>query len=374
MNFAFDEDQEALRDSARRFLTHEVSPEQVRAACETERGYDEALWRELATEMCWAAIAVPEAYDGLGLGWVEIVGVMEVMGRALLPSPFLSSTCLGTTAILEAGNEEQHAEWLPQLGGGLMTATLAHAEAGSGWELDQPGLTAVADGDIWRLSGTKRFVPNGHSADLLLVTVTAPAGHTAIVAVRDLIEGVGRARMPTMDRTRAMAEITLEDAHVSVFDVLGDPEVDAAPALRRTLELANVALAAERVGAAQWCLDTTVEYAKVRKQFGRAIGSFQAIKHKCADMFALVESARSAAWYAGWAANEGGVVRTRASHTAAATAAEALWHCAAQTIQVHGGIGFTWEHNAHLYLKRARADLNLLGTPDWHRERYLRAM
>ena len=372
MNFAFDEDQEALRDSARRLLADQVTSEHVRTVAEADHGFDPDLWTELATEMGWAAIAIPEEYDGLGLGWIEVVALMEEMGRVLLPSPFLSSACLAGTAILEAGTEEQRQRWLPLLAAGELTATLAHAEPSTGWDATTPGLSATPDGDGWRLSGRKRFVLDGHTAGLLLVTARGPDGQIGIAAVDPDQPGIQRERIKTMDRTRANAEIRLEEVRVGNEDILGGHHTDASEALRRTLEHGAAALAAEQVGAAQWCLDTTVEYAKVRKQFGRAIGSFQAVKHKCADMFALVESARSAAWYAGWAATQGGDEASRAAHTAAATATEALWHCAAEAIQIHGGIGFTWEHDAHLYLKRARADVALLGTPAWHRERYLR--
>jgi alkylation response protein AidB-like acyl-CoA dehydrogenase len=322
MRFAFSDEQEELRRSVRRALG---SP---------------GLWPELL-----APLIVPERHGGAGLGWVEVVAVAEELGRALSPAPFLSSVGLATAAILESASEEQQASILPSLAAGGVTAALVDGE-----------LTArPAPGDHVLLSGRARHVIDGDTADLLIVQAGAlyevPAGAS----------GVRRKRLPTMDSTRALAEIVLDDVRVPATARLGDGHATA-------IHLGRIALAAEQVGAAQRCLDLSVEYAKVRHQFGRPIGSFQAIQHACADLFVLVESARSAVYEAGWIADHARGDLAAASLTAATYCGDAFYECAAQTIQIHGGIGFTWEHDAHRYFKRARASRSLLGAPSSHRE------
>ncbi|HUQ07742.1 MAG TPA: acyl-CoA dehydrogenase family protein [Kofleriaceae bacterium] len=385
MRFAFTEEQDELRRSVRRVLDaaggiaaarRAAQAPEVRGASSGNGGHDATLWKTLARELGLAGLAVPERHGGAGLGWVEVIGVMEEMGRTLAPVPFLSSSVLATAALLSCGTEDQQAAILPPLARGDVTATLAWLEVGG--HADPASITTTArpaPGGHVLLDGRKRFVLDGHAADLLLVVARDPgttgASGLALYEVPAGASGLRRHRLPTMDATRALAEVVLSDVRVPAASRLGDASSSTGgwPAIARALARGHVALAAEQVGGAQRCLDLGVEYAKVRHQFGRPIGSFQAIQHNLAELFVLVESARSAAYYAGWAADH--ATDDEADETAACAAAfcaDAFFHCAAETIQVHGGIGFTWEHDAHLYFKRARAGKTLLGTPADHRE------
>jgi alkylation response protein AidB-like acyl-CoA dehydrogenase len=285
---------------------------------------------------------------------------------------------LATAALRECGTDEQQQSVLPMLARGDVAATVAWLEVGG--DPDPATITTTArpaPGGHVLLEGRKRFVLDGNSADLLLVVARTPgttgADGLALYEVSAGASGVRRHRLPTMDATRALADVSFTDVRVPETARLGDGA--GWPAIERALFRAQVALAADQVGASQRCLDLGVEYAKVRHQFGKPIGSFQAIQHNLAELFVLVESARSAAYYAGWAADHGDA--DEAAETAACAASfcsDAVSHCAAETIQVHGGIGFTWEHDAHLYFKRARAGRTLLGTPAHHREQIARRL
>ena len=378
MHFAFTDEQEELRESARAFLAEHSSGDQVRQAMATELGYDPEVWKRIGSELGWPCVIVPEAYGGIGLGAVELVALMEVMGEALLCSPFFSTVCLAAQTILQAGDEAQKARYLPDIAEGQCRAALAHAEAGGGCEPDEIATTATQDAGGYRISGCKSFVVDGHSAELLVVAARAPGssgeeGISLFVLPGDA-EGLSRRALPTLDQSRRQAEITLEDVRVDADARLGEEGV-AWRALRRSLDLATVALAAEQAGGAQRCLDLSVDYAKQRQQFGRPIGSFQAIKHKCADMMVRVESARSAAYYAGCVAAEpdAGDLEGAAS-MARSYCAEAYFYCAGESIQIHGGVGFTWEYDPHLHFKRAQWGKSCLGEPDWHRERVARKL
>ncbi len=371
MDLGFDAEQEELRRSARSFLREQSSSEQVRRAMASEPGYDPALWRRIGAELGWTALTVPEEYGGLGLSYVELVALLEEMGSALLCAPFFSSICLAASAILLGGNEAQKREHLPGIAAGETVATLASTESSGRWDAD--GITAIArrDGGGFVLDGTKSFVLDGAAADLLVVAARR-AGSSGEEGVSLLLvpadaAGVERRPLPTMDQTRRQAEVALRAVRVPGNAMLGGEGAGWAT-LSRTLDLAAIALAAEQVGGAQRCLDMAVEYAKTRVQFGRPIGSFQAIKHKCADMLVLVESARSAVYYAGAAAAGGDPELPLLACTAKAYCSEAYFRCAADCIQVHGGVGFTWEHDAHLHFKRARSSEALLGSPAYHRE------
>jgi alkylation response protein AidB-like acyl-CoA dehydrogenase len=377
MRFAFDEDQEQLRAAARAFLATHSSSARVRQAMVTEQGYDADVWRRIGTELGWPSVIVPEAYGGIGLGGVELVALMEEMGAALLCAPFFSTVCLGAQALLVAGSEEQKQAHLPGMAAGKTTATVACAEASG--RADATGIHTVAGrrGGDFVLNGTKTFVVDGHTASLLVVAARAPGstgehGVSLFVLAADT-PGVTRRLLPTMDQTRKLAEVTLRDVRLPGTALMGT-EGAGWPALARTLELATVALAAEQVGGAQRCLDMSVAYAKERVQFGRPIGSFQAIKHKCADMLLLVESARSAAYYAGWAVAVGDPEVPVLASMARAYCSDAYFRCAAESVQIHGGVGFTWEYDVHLHFKRARASALLLGDAVHHRERVARAM
>jgi alkylation response protein AidB-like acyl-CoA dehydrogenase len=375
VRFAFTEEQEELRATARAFLAEHSDSQAVRAAMQSERGFSPELWKRIASELGWPAVAVPEAYGGLGLGAVELAALLEPMGEALLCAPFFSSVCLGANAILVAGSEAQKREWLPGIAQGRTLATLASAEPGTGW--DPAGIESVArraEGGFV-LEGRKRTVLDGHGADLLVVAArregTRGAEGISLFAVPAEAKGVERRALPTLDQTRRLAEVELRGVRVGAEARLGDDATGSA-ALERCLDLAAIALAAEQVGGAQRCLDLAVAHAKSRIQFGRPIGSFQAIQHRCADLMLRVESARSAAWYAACVAAEQGPELARTASLAKAVCCEAYFACAADALQIHGGVGFTWEYDVHLHLKRARFGESFLGDPAWHRERVAR--
>jgi alkylation response protein AidB-like acyl-CoA dehydrogenase len=291
------------------------------------------------------------------------------MGRSLYPSPFFSTVVLGAFTLLTAGSPEQRDQILPGIASGERIISLAFTEPSGRWDAAGIQATARRDGEDWVLSGTKSFVLDGHTADTLIVAARTGEGDEGIslfVVGGDSV-GVGRRRLETMDMTRKQAEVVLTDVRVAAEAMVGE-EGGGWATLSKVLDLAAVALAAEEVGGAQRCLDMSVEYAKVRVQFGRPIGSFQAIKHKCADMLVQVESAKSAAYYAAWAASEENEELPVVAPLAKSYCSEAYFHCAAENIQIHGGIGFTWEHDAHLYFKRAKSSELLFGDPSYHRE------
>ncbi len=357
MKFAFTEEQVELRRGARRFLDKHSSAEAVRRVMDTELGYDRNVWKTISQELGWAALIIPDDYDGVGLGYVELVGLMEEMGRALLCSPFFSTVCLGANALLIAGSDAQKQRWLPGIAEGTTTATVA---------LTDEVATTVAHTDAgYVLSGTKSFVVDGHSADLVIVS----DGIDLYVVPADA-PGMTRELLPTMDQTRRLARIRLDSVTVAE-----DHKLTAGAAKHALIiDRACIALAAEQVGGAERCLELSVEYAKTRTQFGKPIGSFQAIKHKCADMLTLVESARSASYWAGWAAAVDDDELAFAGPLAKATCSDAYFRCAAEAIQIHGGVGFTWECDVHLYFKRAKSSEILLGAPAHHREQLAKRM
>jgi alkylation response protein AidB-like acyl-CoA dehydrogenase len=375
MNFAFTEDQEALREQAREFLARHSASEDVRRAMESEAGYDAGLWKRIGAELGWTGLCVPEAYGGVGLGPVELTALMECMGGALLCAPFFSTQCLALPALLEAGSEAQKQEHLPALAEGSLTAALAFAGPGDSRETEFHD--ALTGG--YTLHGVARYVVDGHTADLVVVAARrhgdsqGEAGVELFLVPGDA-SGLERRALPTMDLTRRLAELRFESVRVPASARLGEAEGEGAAALERALDRARIALAAEQVGGAQRVLDLAVDYAKQRVQFGRPIGSFQAIKHQCADMMLRVEAARSAAYYAACVAAEGGAELPVAASLASAYCGDAYFQCAGDAIQIHGGVGFTWEYDPHLYFKRARASRSLLGEPAWHRERVARSL
>ena len=377
MDFRFSEEQQALVESARDFLASHSGPEAIRSAMTSELGYDKAVWQQIATELGWPSIHIPEAYGGLGLGYVDLVVLVETMGEALLCSPFFASVALAANTLLAVASEEQKQHWLPAIAEGRTTATLAFTEQSGRWDASAIETTARAEGDGFVLDGVKTFVVDGHSADLLLVVARKPGTSgedgICIFALPGHTAGVERRVLTTMDQTRRLAEIRLTNVRVDRDACLG--ECGAAwPGLSRALDLAAIALAAEQVGGAQRCLDMAVAYAKERQQFGRPIGSFQAIKHKAADMFVAVESARSALYYAACIVDDQSDDLATNASLAKAWCSEAYFKCAADNIQIHGGVGFTWEYDPHLHFKRARASESWLGTPADHRERVAKAL
>jgi alkylation response protein AidB-like acyl-CoA dehydrogenase len=363
VNFAFSEEQEELRRSVRRFLDDKSPIPEVRRLMETTDGYDPAVWDQMGTQLGLQGIAIPEEYGGSGFTYVELIVVLEEMGRSLLCAPYFATIALAANAILTTGDDAAKKELLPGIASGETIATLAFTEDNGRW--DEGGITASASraGDGWTLEGHKMFVLDGHVANLLVVAARTPAG-LSLFAVEGDAAGLTRTPLATMDQTRKQARVELSGTPGRLIGADGG----ASAGLSRTLDLAAVALAAEQVGGAQQCLDMSVEYAKQRVQFGRPIGSFQAIKHKCADMLLEVESAKSAAYYAGWAAAEGSDELPVVASLAKSYCSDAYFHAAAENIQIHGGIGFTWEHDAHLYFKRAKSSELMLGDPTYHRE------
>jgi alkylation response protein AidB-like acyl-CoA dehydrogenase len=377
MEFSFSEDQAELRRAARRFLEVASSEERVRTAMETEQGYDSATWEQLSEELAWTALTIPEEYGGLGMSYLDLHPLMEEMGRALLCSPFFSTICLGANALLLGGSDTQKERHLPGIAAGETTVTLAYTERNNQVDAENVEATYSRSGSGYTLCGKKSYVLDGHTADLLIVAARSEqskgAEGVSLFLVPSDAEGVRRAWLPTMDQTRRLAAIELGDVAVPPDALLGE-EGRGWELCQRTLDLARIALAAEQVGAAEMCLEMSVDYAKVRKQFGRPIGSFQAIKHKCADMLMMIESARSAAFYASALAAQGDSDLEEAASSAKAFCSDTFFHCAAENIQIHGGIGFTWEHPAHMYFKRAKATEVLFGDPSSHRERVARRM
>ena len=363
MNFAFSEEQEELRRITRQFLESKSPETEVRRLMETTEGYDPAVWSQMANELGLQSLVIPEEYGGQGFTYVELTVVLEEMGRALLAAPFYSTVVLATNAILHSGDESAKKEILPGIASGETIATLALTEPNGRWDLAGVEATATRDGDSWTVDGTKMFVLDGHVADLIVVAARTGDGLSLFRVAGDAA-GLTRTPLATMDQTRKQAKLEFSGVPATLLGTEGGAD----EVLGRVLDLAVVALAAEQVGGAQKVLDMSVEYAKDRVQFGRPIGSFQAIKHKCADMLLEVESAKSAAYYAGWCASELNDELPEVACLAKAYCSEAYFHSAAENIQIHGGIGFTWEHPAHLYFKRAKSSELLFGDPTYHRE------
>jgi alkylation response protein AidB-like acyl-CoA dehydrogenase len=363
VNFGFTEEQEELRRAVRRFLGDKSPVSEVRRLMETEEGYDPAVWSQMATQLGLQALTIPERYGGAGFGYVELVVVLEEMGRSLFCAPYFSTVALATNALLACDDESAKADYLPAIAAGELIATVALTEDSGRFDLGAVTLSAECSGGAWRLHGHKSFVLDGHSAGLILVAGRSPAG-ISLFAVEAGAEGLASRRLATMDQTRKQARLEFEGTPARLIGSDGR----AGATIGKMLDLAAVALAAEQVGGAAKALEMSVEYAKTRVQFGRPIGSFQAIKHKCADMLLEVESAKSAAYYAAWAAAEDSDELPVTACLAKAYCSEAYFHCAAENIQIHGGIGFTWEHDAHLYFKRAKSSELILGDPAYHRE------
>ncbi len=360
MNFAFSEEQEELRKVVKAFLEAKSPEAEVRAQMETTDGFDPAVWRQMGEEMGLQGLIIPENYGGSGYSYVELGVVLEEMGKALLCAPFFSTVALAANALLHGGSEAAKNEYLPGIAAGTTIATVAFTEENGRW--DEAGVTMTEAGG--KLTGTKSFVLDGHTANLVLVLAKSSGGGLALYAVDGGAAGLTRTALSTMDQTRKQAKLEFDGVEAKLVSKDGFSWADWST----VLDLAAVALAAEQVGGAQRCLDMAVEYAKVRVQFGRPIGSFQAIKHKCADMLLEVESAKSAAYYAFWCAAELNEELPSVASLAKAYCSEAYFHSAAENIQIHGGIGFTWEHPAHLYFKRAKSSELLFGDPTYHRE------
>jgi alkylation response protein AidB-like acyl-CoA dehydrogenase len=330
---------------------------------ETDDGFDPKVWSQMADQLGLQAMAIPEEYGGAGFGFTELGIALEEMGRVLLCAPFFASAVLAAQALLASGDETAKKELLPGIASGETIATLAFTEENGRWDTEGIATQATEASGSWKLSGTKMFVLDGHTANLVLVAARTGSG-IGLFAVEADASGLTRTALTTMDQTRKQARLEFSSTPARL---VGDASAFG-DALPKVLDLACIALASEQVGGAQRCLETSVDYAKTRIQFGRPIGSFQAIKHKCADMLLEVESAKSAAYYGAWSVDDGSDEVPVVASLAKSYCSEAYFHAAAENIQIHGGIGFTWEHDAHLYFKRAKSSELLFGDPSHHRE------
>ncbi len=364
MDFGFNQEQEALRESVHEFLVKETPTSYARSMADDDVGVTDAVWRSIA-QLGWLGLTVPEEHGGSGLGNLELVLVMAEMGAVVMPGPFMSTVCLGVPAILAAGNDADKSELLPAVATGERRATVALCESSGSWHPDGVSLSARREGSGFKLEGEKLFVPDARSADDIIVVAAldegfglfrVPAGHA----------GVSLEAMDTVDRTRKLDVVTL-DTMLDADNLLGRAPVGR-EALEALLGVFKTALAAEMAGCARAVLDMSVDYAKIREQFGRPIGSFQAIQHKCADMKVDLENALSLVYYAAWAIDEGQDDALMATAMCKAYASDACSRIVADGVQVHGGIGFTWEHDMQLYFKRVKAGEVTYGDGEENRE------
>lgn len=356
MTFALTDEQHQLQQVVRKFCEAKSPIAEVRRLMETEDGFDPAVWDQLGSELGLQSLAIPERFGGAGFSFVELCLVFEELGRALFCSPFLSSIALGANAILIGGTDEQRERLLPDIASGNVRATLAFAESTKAWAPHDVAADAIADGASYRLRGTKTLVVDGQTADLIIVSARRPdVGAVSLFTVEaSHAPGLRRTLLPTLDQTRKLAELHFDDTPAQL---LGSTDDDGAETLRGTLQNAAVCLAAEQLGGAAHCLDASVEYAQMRSQFGRPIGSFQALKHRMADLYVVVSAARAVVDEACTAPGPGNAATARLAAT------EALNTVAAEAIQLHGGIAITWEHDMHLYFKRAHGSTHLLDSP-----------
>jgi alkylation response protein AidB-like acyl-CoA dehydrogenase len=357
--FDLNDEQQQIKSTAREFLTARYKPERIRELIETDLGFEESDWQEMVA-LGWPGLALPEEHGGQGLGFVELAAVFEEMGYALAPSPLLSDTVAGLALAL-CGSDEQKSEFLAPLAAGAKRGTVALFDAGSAAEPGQFEMEArPADGGV-TLSGEKVLVMDAGAADFLLVATADGKRHI----VETDQPGLTLTKEPTIDLTRRVYAVSFDGVEVGPERTLPAQGNDYLPVLHRVC----VALAAELTGIAQRTMEMAVDYAKERQQFGRPIGSYQAVSHRCAQMLLETEGARSATYYAAWAAGASPEELPLAASMAKAYASDAGWRVAGASLQVHGGIGFTWEHDLHLWLKRARADAAAFGDAHWHRER-----
>jgi acyl-CoA dehydrogenase len=363
MNFDFSDEQHQLRDQARRFLTEHSTSKRIRQVLDGVAPYDRAMWQEIAA-MGWLGAAVPEEYGGAGLGHVGLCVLAEELGRALAPVPFSSSVYLATEALLVAGSEAQKEELLPKLVAGDLIGTLAWAE-GAG-NPDPARIKARVSGG--RLTGVKWPVADGGVADIAIVAARDEADRVVLALARLGGAGVHPETLSTVDPTREQVKLSFDNVPVEVLPG------DGWEALLQVLDRAAVLTAFEQVGLAQACLDMAVAFAMERHAFGRPIGSFQAIKHKLADVYVATELARSNAYYGAWALTAGAAELPLAAASARVSASDAAWLAAKENIQTHGGIGFTWEMDCHLYYRRAKLLALTLGATPWWKDRVVAAL
>jgi alkylation response protein AidB-like acyl-CoA dehydrogenase len=367
MDFDFTQEQAMLRDLTREFMNRESAPRVVRALMNEVTGYSPTAWQQMA-EMGLQGLAVDAGYGGQGLGAIEQAIVLEEMGRAAMPSPYFATCVLAASAIALA-DEASKARFLPDIAAGRTKATLAFLETKLDWTADAVSMRATRDGNGFVLSGEKRFVPWAHIADLLLVAAHTERGLTLFAVPREA-SGVRTSENVEIDHTSRTSTVYFDNVRVSAEDVIGRVD-EGWSILEPVLQRAAVGACAEMLGAARRCMEMSVEYAKMRQQFGQPIGMFQAIKHMCAEMLLEVENSFGATYYAAWALDAGAGDVALAAACAKAYVNEASRNVCGNAIQVHGGIGFTWEYDLHLYFKRAKHNEPLYGDADFHRERAL---
>lgn len=363
MDFDLSKAQKLLQQSARDFLARECGPERVRQLMASETADDDKLWRALA-DQGWTGLLVPEEQGGLGLSLVDLLAVAEEMGRACLPSAFLS-TLWAAELIKRAGNEGQRQQYLAPIAAGDLKATVALLEAGGDWHPQAVALRAEQDGKDYRLRGSKHFVTDAATAEVIIV-VARSGDELILLPVEREAANLQIMATPGLDQTRKLYTIEFNNVAVPIANALAFT-TKSEEALAAATDVAIVALCAEMLGVMQWTLETTVEYAKTRQQFGKPIGAYQAVQHQCADMFLLTESARSAVYYAAWAVAENDPAARLAVAIAKAYASDAAREVGNRGVQVHGGIGFTWEHHLHLYYKRAKSAEIMFGDANYHR-------
>jgi alkylation response protein AidB-like acyl-CoA dehydrogenase len=362
VDFALNDEQATLQAVLREFLSERADEVAVRAQMAEPAGFDRQLWKRMGAELGLQGLAVPEEYGGAGYTFVELGIVLEEMGRAVTVSPFLASAVMAPQLLLALGDSAAAERWLPGLASGDLVGTVALAEDSGSWHPQAVTLAAGPGGAGWRLDGHKSFVVDGAGADLVLVVARADDG-IGVFGVEAGAPGVERTPLATMDQTRKLARLTFTDTPAVRID-----SADPVAAVERMLDRTRIALAADALGGTGRVLDMAVGYAKVREQFGRPIGSFQAIKHMCASMLVELESSRSAVYYALWAAATDQADVPVVAPMVKAHCVDAYLGAAGDNVQIHGGIGFTWEHPAHLYLKRAKSSQALLGGSDEHRQ------
>jgi alkylation response protein AidB-like acyl-CoA dehydrogenase len=368
MKFSFSSEQEEFRSNLRRLLGERSPTKEVRRLMETETGWERDAWRKLNTELGLTAVRIPEQYGGQGFGFGELGIVLEEMGRALVCAPYFSTAVLATGAILNAGSEADKRALLPGIASGETVATLAWVEHPDHWDAEATAMTATSSGNSYKLDGFKSYVLDGHTADLIVVLARAPGSNgksgLSLFTVAGDAKGLSRRLLKTMDMTRKLARLEFKGVEAKLLGAAGD----AASPLARTMTEAAICLANEMAGVAERLREDALAYSKMRMQFGRPIASFQSMKHKAADMLVDVELAKSAAYYAAAALDDGDNDVEAIASLAKAAASESCLQTAIHAIQIHGGIGFTWDNDTHLWFKRAKSSEVLLGDAHHHRE------
>ena len=371
MNFELDEEQVMLKTAARDFLEKECPKKLVRAMMEDKLGYSPELWKKIA-DLGWIGLTFPEAYGGSGCTFIELVVLLEECGRALLPGPFMPTTVLTGRPILAAGTDEQKRNFLPRIASGEIKMTLAFQETSGGIEARDVTVTARPSGDNFIIDGAKLFVPDAHVADYLLCVARTKSGANkkdgvTLFLVDAKSQGIQIEVLKTITGEK-LCEVVFNNVTVSKKNILGELN-KGWPLMQIILVEAQVAECAWMTGGARWAMETSIDYAKNRIAFGRPIGSFQAIQHKLSDMAVEVEGATSIVYYAAWTIMENKPEMTLAASMAKSWCGETYKHCAFDGVQIHGGIGYTWDHDMHLYVKRAKAGEVTFGDSDYHREK-----